>query len=78
MTHFAVRVVISSQVRLSWNWLMLVTVGGAVRTTRTMYGTNAHYGSMVMLLAHMLYVNACAKGEHHIPMTWDMFYEKFG
>ena len=29
-----------------------------------------------MVLAHFLYVNACAKGEECIPTTWDMTYEK--
>jgi len=27
---------------------------------------------------YWFYSNACAKGEHYIPTTWDMFYEKFG
>ena len=33
---------------------------------------------LFMLLAHMLYVNACMKGEECIPTTWDIFYEKWG
>jgi protein-S-isoprenylcysteine O-methyltransferase Ste14 len=31
-----------------------------------------------MLLAHWLYSNATAKGEHCVPCTWDMFHENFG
>ncbi len=31
-----------------------------------------------MVLAHLLYVNACMKGEECIPTTWDIFYEKWG
>ncbi len=31
-----------------------------------------------MVLAHLLYVNACMKGEECIPTTWDIFYEKLG
>ncbi|QDZ22400.1 sterol reductase [Chloropicon primus] len=31
-----------------------------------------------ILLAHFLYSNAVMKGEECIPMTWDIFYEKFG
>jgi delta24(24(1))-sterol reductase len=33
---------------------------------------------LVMLLATGLYINACAKAEHMIPQTRDMFHEKFG
>jgi len=33
---------------------------------------------LFMLLAHLLYVNACMKGEECIPTTWDIFYEKWG
>ena len=31
-----------------------------------------------MVLAHWLYANACAKGEHFIPYTWDITTERFG
>eukprot|EP00550_Attheya_septentrionalis_P008653 CAMPEP_0198294298 /NCGR_PEP_ID=MMETSP1449-20131203/21658_1 /TAXON_ID=420275 /ORGANISM="Attheya septentrionalis, Strain CCMP2084" /LENGTH=506 /DNA_ID=CAMNT_0043994207 /DNA_START=253 /DNA_END=1773 /DNA_ORIENTATION=- len=33
---------------------------------------------LFMFLAHILYVNACMKGEECIPTTWDIFYEKWG
>jgi delta24(24(1))-sterol reductase len=32
----------------------------------------------IMLVAHYLYSNATAKGEHCIPCTWDMFHENYG
>lgn len=33
---------------------------------------------LFMLLAHLLYVNACMKGEECIPSSWDITYEKWG
>ena len=30
------------------------------------------------VLAHGLYANACAKGDHCVPTTWDIFHEKRG
>jgi len=34
--------------------------------------------SLLILLAHWLYANACQKGETCVPYTWDVFHEKFG
>jgi len=30
-----------------------------------------------MVVAHGLYANACFKGEECIPLTWDIFHEKW-
>ena len=45
-----------------------------------MYLTQGYisYQMGIMLVAHYLYSNATAKGEHCIPCTWDMFHENYG
>jgi delta24(24(1))-sterol reductase len=65
-----------AEVRWSWLTLMMITLSCAVKQ----YETKGYLtGNMVfMLLAHWLYSNACVKGEHCIPCTWDMFHENFG
>lgn len=65
-----------AETRVSWTLLFLITLGCWVETYRTM-GTWLQ-PSAVMVLAHLLYANACAKGEHFIPYTWDITTEKFG
>eukprot|EP00003_Mantamonas_plastica_P003961 TRINITY_DN1310_c0_g1_i1.p1 TRINITY_DN1310_c0_g1~~TRINITY_DN1310_c0_g1_i1.p1 ORF type:complete len:278 (-),score=65.26 TRINITY_DN1310_c0_g1_i1:259-1092(-) len=66
-----------AETRLSWNWLLLMTIGGAIQSAK-MHGGVPSYGALFMVYAHWLYTNACAKGEHFIPYTWDIFREKFG
>lgn len=63
------------ETRLSWTLLFLITLGGYLEKMKT-----EGYGNplLFMVLAHWLYANACAKGEHFIPYTWDIFYEKLG
>ncbi|KZZ86954.1 Delta(24(24(1)))-sterol reductase [Ascosphaera apis ARSEF 7405] len=64
------------EVRLPWFILLLVTMGAAARQWE-MYGyISGEVG--LLLLAHYLYANACAKGEECIVPTWDMYYEKWG
>eukprot|EP00386_Alphamonas_edax_P014556 GDKI01044683.1.p1 GENE.GDKI01044683.1~~GDKI01044683.1.p1 ORF type:complete len:479 (-),score=156.99 GDKI01044683.1:317-1753(-) len=65
-----------AEVRWSWLTLMILTLSAAAKQYELAgYVT----GEMCfMLLAHWLYSNACVKGEHYIPATWDMFHEKFG
>lgn len=65
-----------AETRLSWTLLFLVTLGSYIQTVRDL-GTWAN-PTAFMLLAHGLYGNACAKGEHFIPYTWDISTEKFG
>lgn len=63
------------ETRLSWTWLFLITIGGYIKNVEQYGWMNP---SLYMLLAHWLYANACAKGEHFIPYTWDIFHEKLG
>lgn len=56
------------EVRLPWFILLLVTMGAAARQWE-MYGyISGEVG--LLLLAHYLYANACAKGEECIVPTW--------
>ncbi|CCF56105.1 hypothetical protein KAFR_0A06700 [Kazachstania africana CBS 2517] len=64
------------EVRLPWFTLYFITLGACFKQYE-MYGyVTPQLG--VILLAHWLYANACAKGEELIVPTWDMAYEKFG
>ncbi|KAF2807486.1 Delta(24(24(1)))-sterol reductase [Mytilinidion resinicola] len=64
------------EVRIPWYILFLLTLGTAMRQVEN-YGFVS--GEVcLLLLAHFLYANACAKAEHLIVPTWDMYYEKWG
>ncbi len=65
-----------AECRWSWTTLMMLTLSCALKQ----YEVNGTISSQMafMLLAHWLYSNATAKGEHCIPCTWDMFHENFG
>lgn len=65
-----------AETRVSWTLLLLVTMGSYIETSRRV-GSLAN-PTAFMVLAHGLYANACAKGEHFIPYTWDITTEKFG
>mmetsp|Transcript_36871 Transcript_36871/g.65592 ORF Transcript_36871/g.65592 Transcript_36871/m.65592 type:complete len:382 (-) Transcript_36871:56-1201(-) len=65
-----------AETRLSWTLLLLITLGCYVQTYRLQGSWLNPTGFMV--LAHLLYGQACAKGEHFIPYTWDITTEKFG
>jgi len=56
--------------------LLLMTLGGFIQTQRN--SGSWLNPALFMVLAHGLYGNACAKGEHFIPYTWDITTEKFG
>ncbi|ORY27457.1 ergosterol biosynthesis ERG4/ERG24 [Naematelia encephala] len=65
-----------AEVRVPWVLLFLISLSGVVKQYEELgYVT---YNMAHMLIATGLYMNACAKGEHMIPQTWDMFHEKFG
>ncbi|CAE7609951.1 ATP8A1 [Symbiodinium natans] len=65
-----------AETRLSWTLLLLITLGCYVETSRL---TGSWLNpTAFMVLAHFLYGQACAKGEHFIPYTWDITTEKFG
>ncbi|OCF55613.1 delta24(24(1))-sterol reductase [Kwoniella mangroviensis CBS 10435] len=65
-----------AEVRVPWVLLFLISLSGVVKQYEE-FG-RVSYNMWHMLLATGLYINACAKGEHMIPQTWDMFHEKFG
>ncbi|RYG46753.1 hypothetical protein EON67_09200, partial [archaeon] len=71
-----------AEIRMSWFLLFILTASGAVYRHQQdlMSNPNAEWNqsSLFMILAHFLYANACAKGEHYVPPTWDIFHEKFG
>merc|ERR1719343_1162404 len=65
-----------AETRISWTLLFLITIGSYIQTQRV---TGSWLNSaLFMVIAHGLYGNACAKGEHFIPYTWDITTEKFG
>jgi Delta24(24(1))-sterol reductase len=64
------------EVRIPWFLLFGLSVAAATRQwERYGYVTGE---VMFLVMAHFLYANACAKGEHLIVTTWDMYYEKWG
>lgn len=65
-----------AEIRVPWVILFYISVSGAAKEYEMFGYVSASMAFMV--LAHFLYVNACAKGEECIPTTWDMTYEKFG
>jgi len=65
-----------AEIRNSWMLLFLLTISCAAKMY---HETGSINGNMwFMVTAHLLYVNACQKGEECIPTTWDIYYEKFG
>ncbi|KAL9049360.1 MAG: hypothetical protein Q9162_007256 [Coniocarpon cinnabarinum] len=64
------------EIRLPWFILFLVSLGACARQYEQLGYVSGELG--FLLVAHFLYANACCKGEHYIPPTWDMFYEKWG
>ncbi|CAH7672641.1 delta24(24(1))-sterol reductase [Phakopsora pachyrhizi] len=65
-----------AEVRIPWILLFLIATSGSVKQYEMLGYVTPN--SIFMVLATGLYVNACAKGEECIPMTWDMAYEKWG
>ncbi|CAI6335938.1 unnamed protein product [Periconia digitata] len=64
------------EVRIPWFIMFFLTLG-------TCFKQYEEYGyvsieALFVLFAHWSYANACAKGEHLIITTWDMYYEKLG
>jgi delta24(24(1))-sterol reductase len=65
-----------AEVRVPWVLLFLIALSGTVKQYEDLGRVT---GNMIIFLTGTgLYINACAKGEHMIPQTWDMFHEKFG
>lgn len=64
------------EVRIPWFILFGLSCAAAMRQYQQ-YGYIS--GEVLFLvMAHFLYANSCAKGEHLITTTWDMYYEKNG
>ncbi|CAF3752037.1 unnamed protein product [Rotaria socialis] len=65
-----------AEVRLSWLLLFLLIVSAALKQYETFHTVT--WPMIFILTAQLLYINACMKGEECIPVTWDIFYEKWG
>jgi len=65
-----------AETRVSWTLLLLIAVSSYIESWRRT--GNWLNPAAFMVLAHGVYANACAKGEHFIPYTWDITTEKFG
>lgn len=64
------------EVRIPWSILFGLSCAAAARQ----YENYGYVSGEVLFLvmAHFLYANACAKAEHLITTTWDMYQEKMG
>ncbi|KJE89756.1 hypothetical protein CAOG_01185 [Capsaspora owczarzaki ATCC 30864] len=65
-----------AEIRISWYLLFINTVSCVAKLASE--DKPVPPSLYLLVLAHGLYANATAKGEHYVPPTWDMFYEKFG
>ncbi|KAJ1536953.1 C-24(28) sterol reductase [Nowakowskiella sp. JEL0078] len=65
-----------AEIRIPWILLFYISLSAALKRYEEIGYVPAQLWFMV--LAHFLYSNACQKGEEMIPITWDMFYEKWG
>jgi delta24(24(1))-sterol reductase len=64
------------EVRIPWFILFFLSLGTCLKQYEV-YGKPS-MEAIFLLFAHYLYAGACAKGEHLIITTWDMYYEKLG
>ncbi|RII23128.1 hypothetical protein CUC08_Gglean011950 [Alternaria sp. MG1] len=64
------------EVRIPWFILFFLSLGTCLKQYEQ-YGY-VSLEAIFLLFAHYLYAGACAKGEHLIITTWDMYYEKLG
>ena len=65
-----------SELRVPWILLFVITLSAASKQYETAGRCSPQLAFMV--LAHFLYANACAKGDHCVPTTWDIFHEHWG
>src|SRR5260370_37474973 len=65
-----------SEARVSWILLFFLTLSAAAKHYQ-IHGT-VTWPLVFMLVAHGLYTNACMTAEEGIPMTSDIFHEKWG
>lgn len=65
-----------AEIRVPWLLLFFISLSAV---SKQIHDTGSASPSVwFMMTAHLLYVNACMKGEECIPTTWDIFYEKWG
>ncbi|KAF1834508.1 hypothetical protein BDW02DRAFT_498217 [Decorospora gaudefroyi] len=64
------------EVRIPWFILFFLSLGTCLKQYEQ-YGY-VSLEAIFILFAHYLYAGACAKAEHLIIPTWDMYYEKLG
>ncbi|OAV97665.1 hypothetical protein PTTG_01138 [Puccinia triticina 1-1 BBBD Race 1] len=65
-----------AEVRIPWVLLFIISVAGSVKQYEKIGYVTPN--SLFMVYGTGLYINACAKGEECIPLTWDMAFEKWG
>ncbi|CAF3444066.1 unnamed protein product [Rotaria sp. Silwood1] len=65
-----------AEVRLSWLLLFLLIISAVLKQYEVFHTIT--WPMIFILTAQVLYINACMKGEECIPVTWDIFYEKWG
>lgn len=65
-----------TEARVSWIVLFLLTASAAV--CQWQQSGVVSYPMWFMVTAHGLYTHTIMRGEEGIPVTWDIFYEKWG
>ena len=75
---FGMEVDIKMIAEARWSWFTLSFTTLSLTLQQYRRDGSVSFQMFTLLVAHVLYTNACVKGEHCIPPTWDMFYEKFG
>ncbi len=81
-----------AELRASWATLFVLTLAASLAASESVasdaasppegyvrfLGRSVSNASLLLLLAHWLYANACHKGEACVPFTFDVVREKFG
>lgn len=65
-----------AEIRNSWMLLFILTTSCAAKMYKDTGAIT--YNMWYMIISHLLYTNACEKGEECITATWDISHEKFG
>ena len=67
-----------AEIRLSWFLLFILTASAAVKVVEEQGGGAPPLSLAFIVFAQFMYANATSKGEHYVPPTWDISYEKYG